>query len=51
MRAILEWLLSFFKQDKKLTDIENKIKLKEEKLEEIENEEMSDDNVNDYLNK
>lgn len=51
MRAILEWLLSFFKQKKKLTDIENKIKLKEEKLEEIENDEMSDDDVNDYLNK
>ena len=50
--AILEWLLSFFqKKTKKQEVIEAKIEEKEQELEEIENEEISDDDVIDYLNK
>jgi hypothetical protein len=50
MRRFLEWLLSFFKQNKKVVAIESKIEEDKKKLEEIEDEEITDDDLNDYLN-
>ena len=53
IKRLLEWLLSFFDKEKSKEEewLENKIKEKEKKLEEIEDEEMSDDDITDYLNK
>ena len=51
IKSILEWLLSFFKSDKKLTALEEKKEKQEQKLKEIEDEELSDDDILDHLNK
>jgi len=50
MRKLLEYLLSFFKKTKKESEINDRIKVGEEKLEEIENEKTDIDDVIDRLN-
>ena len=51
IKSILEWLLSFFKNDKELTALEEKKEKQEQELKEIEDEELSDDDILDHLNK
>lgn len=53
IKQLLEWLLSFFQEEKNKEQewLENKIKEKEQELQEIEDEEMSDDDVVDHFNK
>lgn len=53
IKKLLEWLLSFFHEDKSKEQewLEKKVAAKEKELEEIDNEEISDDDITDYLNK
>jgi len=51
MKAFLEWLLGFFsKKTEKQEVLENRVEEHKEKLKEIEDEELSDDDITDYLN-
>lgn len=50
IKKLLKWLLSFF-QTKEEKKINQKIEDIDNKIEEIENEKMSDDDINSYLNK
>lgn len=50
IKRFLEWLLSFFKtKEEKI--IEQKIKDIDKKLEEIDDEKMSNNDIIDYINK
>lgn len=54
IKKLLHWLLSFFEDQDKSKEqewLEKKVEEKKKKLEEIDNEEMSDDDITDYLNK
>jgi len=52
IKRFLEWLLGFFKADqKKKHKAEENIEWLEEKLKEQENEELTDSDILDHLNK
>ena len=51
IKKILEWILGFFDKNEDLSKIENKVEQKEKELEEIENEEHSNSDIDEYLNK
>ena len=48
MKAILLWLISFFKSPKE-RGLEAKVEEQKKKLKEIENEDIDNDDISDYL--
>jgi len=51
IKKLLNWLLSFFQQEKEAKVIVKKIDELDEKLEEIENEKNTIDDIADHFNK